>query len=243
MPEGPSIVILKEEAKPFTGKKVIDATGDPRLDISRMLNKKVISFKSWGKHFLICFNDFFVRIHFLLFGSYRINERRDFEPRLSLRFKTGELNFYTNSIRIIEGSPDDIYDWEADVMSDEWNPKKAELKLKENRDTLACDALMDQDTFSGVGNIIKNEVLFRVKVHPEAKTGDLPLKKLRELIKQAAEYSWDFYNWKKVGQLKRNWLIYKKKICPRCHIPVSVRETGKTKRLSHFCNNCQLLYH
>ncbi|HRO68823.1 MAG TPA: hypothetical protein PK951_00545 [Chitinophagaceae bacterium] len=42
---------------------------------------------------------------------------------------------------------------------------------------MVCDALLDQEIFSGVGNIIKNEVLYRIRVHPESLIGDIPLKK------------------------------------------------------------------
>ena len=62
-----------------------------------------------------------------------------------------------------------------------WNPSKAKKKLKEIPDTLVADALLDQNIFAGVGNIIKNEVLWRIKVHPKTKLGDLPTKKLNEL--------------------------------------------------------------
>jgi endonuclease-8 len=85
MPEGPSIVILKELVPPFKGKKVLEVSGNSKMDIQRMAGKKIIDFKSWGKHFLICFKDFTVRIHFMLFGSYRINEEKEAKPRLSLK--------------------------------------------------------------------------------------------------------------------------------------------------------------
>ena len=77
MPEGPSIVILKEEVQQFTGRKVTAVSGNTKkIDLSRLQNKKVHAFKSWGKHFLICFNNFTVRIHFLMFGSYRVNDKK-----------------------------------------------------------------------------------------------------------------------------------------------------------------------
>jgi len=47
-------------------------------------------------------------------------------------------------------------------------------RLRARPDLLACDALLDQDIFSGVGNIIKNEVLHRIRVHPESTVGALP---------------------------------------------------------------------
>jgi endonuclease-8 len=51
---------------------------------------------------------------------------------------------------------------------------KARKKLKAIPKTMICDALLDQQIFSGVGNIIKNEVLYRVKLHPENNISDIP---------------------------------------------------------------------
>ena len=127
MPEGPSIVILKEEVQGFTGQKIVSVAGNSKIDQARLLNQTVISFKSWGKHFLICFDGFTLRIHFLLFGTYRINERKDTPVRLSLVFPNGELNFYTSSIKFLEGNIDTQYDWSADVMNDDWDPKKNKI--------------------------------------------------------------------------------------------------------------------
>ena len=242
MPEGPSIVILKEEATPFAGKKVISATGNAKIDIARMSGKKILAFASWGKHFLICFPGFTVRIHFLLFGTYRINTTKDAAPRLHLQFAQGELNFYTCSIKIIELSPDEIYDWSGDVLNEKWDASKAMAKLRKIPDTLVCDALLNQDIFAGVGNIIKNEVLFRIRVHPQSKVGKLPLKKRKELVKEAVQYSFDFLEWKKTFVLKKHWLAHTKKTCPRCNIPLIKAYLGKTNRRSFFCTNCQMLY-
>src|SRR5215203_2429688 len=154
MPEGPSIAILREQVAPFTGRKVLSVHGNSKLELQRMQGKRVVAFRSWGKHFLICFPKFSARIHLLMFGSYCINERKDKPPRLSLTFTNGELNFYSCALRFLEGDADEHYDWQADVMSDEWNSRVARKKLKGQPDMLVCDALLDQSIFSGVGNII-----------------------------------------------------------------------------------------
>jgi endonuclease-8 len=242
MPEGPSIVILKDAVQQFRKKKIIEVSGNSKLDIQRLQGKTIIDFKSWGKHFLICFKDFAVRIHFMLFGSYRINERKETSSRLSLVFDNGEINFYTCSVQFIEVNLDNIYDWSADVMSTEWSPAKAKKKLKTQPAMLVCDALLDQNIFAGVGNIIKNEVLFRIYVHPESKVGELPPSKLKVLIDEARNYSFDFLEWKKQYVLKKHWLIHTKKICPRCNIPAIKKYMGKTNRRTFFCENCQVLY-
>ncbi len=66
------------------------------------------------------------------------------------------------------------------------------------------------NVFAGVGNIIKNEVLFRIRVHPLSKIGKLPPRKLSELIKQARQYSFDFLEWKKAFVLRKHWLAHNK---------------------------------
>ena len=242
MPEGPSIVILKESVQVFSKKKIIEVSGNSKIGIDRIEGQVIQEFRSWGKHFLICFKTFTVRIHFMLFGSYRINEGKDAVPRLSLKFKNGELNFYACSVKFIEEDLDEVYDWTCDVMSDLWDPKKAKRKIKQSPGVLACDALLDQHVFAGVGNIIKNEVLFRIKVHPESDVTKLPAKKLNELVTEARVYSFQFLEWKKAFVLKKHWLAHTKKICPRDHIPFIKKHLGKTHRRSFYCEQCQSLY-
>ena len=241
--EGPSLVLLKEELQPFVGKKIKRSSGLARIDHASLSGKKIRLFRSWGKHFLIVFDHITLRLHFLMFGSYRINERKETMPRLQLEFSDGqEINFYTTAVKEIGDDLDKVYDWSADVMSDTWNPPKARRKLKKLPELNVGDALLDQDIFSGVGNIIKNEVLFRIRVHPKSTIGALPPRKLTELINEARNYSFDFYEWKKVYQLKKHWLIHTKRKCPRCKIPAFKEYTGVKQRRSFFCNNCQSLY-
>jgi endonuclease-8 len=242
MPEGPSILILKELAEPFKKKKVIAVSGNSKVDKERALGEVVRDFKTWGKHFLICFPDFTIKIHLMLFGSYRINEEREMQPRLTLKFKSGVINFYACSVTILEQSLDEIYDWSADVMSDSWNPKAAKLKLQDSPKMLVCDALLDQNIFAGSGNIIKNEVLFRIKLHPKSKVGALPVRKLNQMIKEVRVYSFNFLEWKKAYVLRQHWLVHTKSICPRCQIPLIREHLGKFQRRTFFCNKCQVLY-
>ncbi|MEO6903201.1 MAG: DNA-formamidopyrimidine glycosylase family protein [Bacteroidia bacterium] len=242
MPEGPSIILVKENTKKFIGKKIVSVSGDSKIDQQRLVNQKIIDIKTCGKHYLICFKGFTLKIHFLMFGSYLVNEKKDRQVRLGLIFSKGELNFYTCAIKYLEGDINDHYDWSADVMNDEWDPKKAKTKLKKQNEMLVCDALLEQDIFSGVGNIIKNEVLYRVRLHPEAVVKDIPSSKLKTLIDESRIYSFEFLNWKRNLDLKRHWLVYTKKNCLRCHLPIIKKYTGVKKRRSFFCEKCQLIY-
>jgi endonuclease-8 len=242
MPEGPSLVILRQQAAAFAGRTIVRVEGNTTIDKHRLAGQRIAALRTWGKHFLVEMPTFSLRVHFLLFGSYRINERKDAPARLSLQFENGELNFYTCSVRLIEEPLDEIYDWRADVMSDAWDPALARKRLRATPDTLVCDALLDQDLFAGVGNIIKNEVLYRIRVHPLSTVGALPAAKLRELVDEARQYSFDFLEWKKAFVLRQHWLAHRKSVCQRCDLPLQKAKLGRTQRQSYFCLGCQRQY-
>lgn len=226
----------------FIGKKVTSASGSSKIDMKRLEGKKLDDILTWGKHLLLCFDGFTIRVHFLMFGTYRVNETKEAVPRLAMKFGKEELNFYTCAVKMIEEPLDDIYDWKADVMTDAWDPKAARKKLKAEPDTLVTDALLDQEIFSGVGNIIKNEVLFRIKVHPESTVGALPPRKLTEMINEASNYAFDFLKWKREFTLRQHWLAHTKRTCPRDGAKIHKEYLGKTNRRTFFCEECQKRY-
>jgi endonuclease-8 len=242
MPEGPSIVILKELTQQFAGKKVLEVTGNTKENKERLLNQKITFIKSWGKHFLIGFKGFTVRIHLMMFGSYTINEQKDREERLGLKFKDSRLYLYTCAVKFIEDDINDTYDWSGDIMSPTWDVGKARKKLKAQPDMLVCDALLNQNIFAGLGNIIKCEVMWRVRLHPLNEVGNLPASKLKALINETSNYAFDFLKRKKEFTLKKHWDIYTQKICPRCKIPSLNEHLGKTNRRTFYCTHCQLIY-
>ena len=123
-----------------------------------------------------------------------------------------------------------------------WDAAQAIKKLKVIPKAMVCDALLDQDIFAGVGNIIKNEVLFITEVNPKSIIGNIPAKKIKEIVTVAREYSFDFLKWKKAFELRKHWLAYSKTICPRCDIRFKREQLGVTHRRTFFCTNCQVLY-
>lgn len=95
MPEEPSLVILKEQIYALNSKQkeMLGVTRNTKIDKDRMLNKRVVDSKSCGKRFLICFEDFSLRIYSLIFESYRINERKDSPVRL----RNGKMSMYSKN--------------------------------------------------------------------------------------------------------------------------------------------------
>jgi endonuclease-8 len=244
MPEGPSIVLLKEAAMPFKGRRVMAVAGNSSQPIERIRNRVLRDVRSWGKQFVLDFGGFWIRIHFGLFGSWRIDEERDRPPRLRLEFSRGQsLAFFGCSVKLVEGDVDSHYDWSVDVMDPGWDPAAARARLRRTPGELVADVLLDQDIFSGVGNIIKNEVLHRIRVHPESRVGALPARKLAQLVDEARGYSFDFLEWKRAFVLRKHWQVHAKTTCPRDGTPLSYRKhLGKRQRRAFWCDTCQRLY-
>ena len=245
MPEGPSIFILKELLIPlFKKKKIISAFGNAKIEINQLVGKRITNIRSWGKQLLIFTEEHVIRIHLLMFGTYSIDEEKRPQRSLRLALETTDhiAYFYTCSVRILSTDEVKAYDWEADVLSNKWDPLGARKKLKAVPQTMVCEALLDQQIFSGVGNIIKNEVLYRIKLHPENSIRNIPPLKLSALIREARKYSFDFLKWKKEYTLKKHWLAHTKKTCLRCDLPINKKYCGKTKRRTFFCIGCQIKY-
>lgn len=244
MPEGPSIILMKENLLQFVGHKVTEASGNAKFDKEPFMGQILREIRTFGKQTYLIFEKSAIRIHLLMFGSYSINEQTkpDKSLRLALLFSSEGMYFYTCSVKTVELEFLSTIDWEADVMSDLWNPEKAEKKLKAHPQMMVCDALMDQNIFSGVGNIIKNEVLFRIGVQPESLMGNLPAKKRKELIAEARNYSFEFLEWKREFTLKKHWQVHTKSTCPICGQKLTNKQTGKGKRRSFFCEKDQRLY-
>lgn len=82
MPEGSSLIIVKENISPFIVSKIIAANGHADIDYSLLEKKKITSIQTWGKRIFICLKDINIEIHLRMFGSYLINERK---PKINVR--------------------------------------------------------------------------------------------------------------------------------------------------------------
>src|ERR1700761_3156340 len=209
MPEGPSIVILKDQLKPFKNRRVTDASGYAKnVDADMLKGNTVTGVKTWGKQLLISFKGFTIRVHMGLFGSYKINSRGKRNASLHLQFGDEEVNFYISHIKVIKGPLSKVYDWSADIMSKKWDTGKAIEKLKAKQQRMICDALLDQEIFAGSGNIIKNESLFRARIHPESLCGNIPDEKLKDLAKEVVLFSKEFLKYGKTHHLGEHLEAY-----------------------------------
>lgn len=229
----------------FEGDTVLSASGSAKITMDDLAGQEIGRIFTIGKLLFLELERISIKIHFLMFGSYRIDEKREgMKPRLSLRCESGEVHFYNCAIRTIAN--EDVaqqFDEELDIISPRWRPGKVLALASSQEKELICDVLMDQNIFAGVGNIIKNEALFQVLVHPLSVVGKIPPEKLEQLSQETRTFSQQFYETRKNGQRMGDiQQIYRKRQCPICRGKVTTQKTGHRRRRSHFCSRCQVLY-
>ena len=249
--EGPSLFLAAEQLSPFTSQTIIAVAGNTKAGKERLQSKEVLSIFSWAKQLIFQFDSFALRIHFLLYGNFEaiVNKKvvtgdyqRTYNPRLVLKFKNGEIKMFGCSVKFLENkNARDFYDFTRDIMAPEWDALQALKSLKKFSNTQIADALMDQEIFGGVGNIIKNEILFITRTHPRQLIKEIPQKKLKGIVSEARDFSRKFYEWRKDFKLKANLQIYRKSICPNCGQKITREKTGERLRISFYCPRDQKL--
>jgi endonuclease VIII len=247
--EGPSLFLAVQQLKPFKKRVVLEATGNTRIDKARFVGREVKDIFAWGKHLVFQFDEFAARFHFLLWGNFEAevegkyvtgDYRRARVPRLAFKFDNGKFESFSCSVRFVETrNAKRDYDFTTDIMSPKWDGAAALKKMKARPKEQIGDILLDQHVFTGVGNIIKNEVLSLTRTHPETRIGKLSDRKLKAIIAEARAFSKRFYQWRKVFMLKKNLTAYGKSACPHCGGKIRRKKTGKWERWSHICPACQ----
>jgi endonuclease VIII len=248
--EGPSLYLAARQLKPFRGKTVLSVSGNTKIEKDRLLGKTIKTIFAWGKHLVLQFDEFALRTHFLLFVAFEAevngstltgDYKRSYTPRLQLDFENGNIKMFNCSVLFLETrNAKASYDFTIDIMSPKWDSDKAFETISSKPGAEIADILLDQNIFAGVGNIIKNEVLWRVRIHPATKIKDIPASDVHQLIAETKKFSLLFYKWRKVFLLRKHLDIYQKSICPRCGAGVKREKTGKRNRISHFCPFCQV---
>src|SRR4029078_6278526 len=137
--EGPLIPPAADMLRPFLGRKVGTVTGNSRIGIERFRGKTVRDIFAWGKHLVFQFDTFALRVHFMLWGTFAAtvkgtsvtgDYRRSGPPRLVLDFANGEITISRASLKFIENADARCdYDFTADIMSGQWDPKAAFRKV------------------------------------------------------------------------------------------------------------------
>ncbi|XP_073529030.1 endonuclease 8-like 2 [Phyllobates terribilis] len=189
-----------------------------------------------------------LRFHFGLYGSVRVNELarakqgnkrgdwKDPTPRLILHFNSGGFLVFYNC-RILSCSSPRV-EPTCDILSLDFDKEKALRALSAPRPV--CVTLMDQRYFSGVGNIIKNEILYLAQVHPLSLGSLLPADTLRAIIDHAVSFTARWLQ-SKIQRDPLHYQIYMKELCQKGHklVKEKIGPPRGLQRLTWYCPTCQ----
>lgn len=241
MPEGPSILLLRNQLLPFKGKIVKKAGGYGKMPTAWLQNKKLADILTWGKHLLFVFANGTVRVHLGLFGEILVNETKKVNPSFFLHFAGGQINGYVVRAQRLDKPLKEIYDWRVDILSPKFDPAYVKKLLKEQASRTIDDVLMNQDIFSGVGNKIRNEALYRAAIHPKSITGKIPAARITALINAVVKYAKVFYNnLQKTGE-NNSFQVYQQEYAADGS-EVTMVVLPKSKRKLYYSEHRQKLY-
>ena len=112
-----------------------------------------------------------------------------------------------------------------------------EAILEKRLTAMVCDAILDQDRFPGVGNIIKIEGLHKAGVHPRRLVEKLTREELKRVITECRAYA---MGWLSTGRAPTKQ-VYNRTKCGSCKTGrVRMVKMGKDlSRVTFWCENCQ----
>lgn len=189
-----------------------------------------------------------LQVRFGLFGSIWVNEFsrakkpnkrgdwRDPIPRLVLHFDSGGFLAFYNCQMSWSSFP--MIKLNSDILSETFHRGQALEALGQAQPV--CYTLLDQRYFSGLGNIIKNEALYRAGIHPLALGSLLSPPQLEVLVDHVVEFSADWLQGKFQGR-QQHPQIYQKEQCPAGHqvMKEAFGPPGGFQRLTWWCPQCQ----
>ena len=133
-----------------------------------------------------------------------------------------------------------MYDWRTDVLSKDFDAAYVKTLLKEQSEKTIDDVLMDQNIFTGVGNIIRNEALYLAGIHPQSITGKIPSAKITKLIKETVKYAHHWYQLMENGK-RLSFSVYRQEYAADGS-EVTMKILTRSKRKIFFSEHAQKLY-
>jgi len=250
MTEGPTarLKAMQIETK-FKGKllqNIFVRSKRLHVEATLLIGKKLEKATSFGKNILLYFNGYIIRIHLMMYGSIRF-EKEYSKPfcqvRLALFFPKDNLVIYNAPIIEIDEAKrmeEWLYkNYGIDPLTN-WDEKKIIRLILNEKERKIGDLLLDQKIFNGIGNILRNEILFRAAVCPERKVRELSMEEIEKITEYTEFLCKEFLELKKKGKgIKRMLLVYNKKFCPKCGAKLIFYKQEPNKRKTFYCPICQ----
>lgn len=253
MPEGDTLVLTANGLRPWlVGKSVTAASArQPGPRVEQVVGAEVTAVVAEGKNLLLRFsNGLEIRTHLRMRGSwhrYRPGERWRLAPsraRLTLEVPGSVcVCFDAPVVELFEQRTEGLHPSLARLGPDLLKPPvDVDEAIRRLRDPSRAameigPALLDQRALAGIGNEVRNEVLWQAGVSPWRRVADVDDATLRDLVDRAIVVLREG-----VATGRRPRHVYRRaaRPCPRCGSIIRVEHQGiDLPRLTFWCATCQ----
>jgi endonuclease-8 len=254
MAEGPLAHYYAELLKrTLAGKKVEIEVRSRKLNPEELglQGLHVTDVQAHGKQVRIYLSDQRIfLVHLMMWGSWRVYrqgaewDKPRPRARLLLRTKTHEaVAFSAPIVRLLSG--EELANnpvWGTlgpDPLRPDFSEAEVLRRFEQHASEEIGEVLLNQRVIAGIGNILKNEILFRAGIHPRRQVSSLSTVERINILQVSVELCGLWL--REIGSKKRSsWtLIYRKsgRPCPNCGSRIYFfRQAG---RITYACPGCQ----
>jgi endonuclease VIII len=254
MPEGDTIHYAANRIRPVLEGHVPDElrTPHPRFAMDRwperLAGQKVRSVDAYGKHLFLRFEgDLTIHSHLRMTGSWRVldaDRRPSRNAWLVIRkgskqvvqFKGPVLELMTDSRTRIDQR---IAGLGPDILAETFDYERFLRRLREDDPTRPIgDAVLDQRTVAGIGNLWKAEACWEAQIDPWRRTGEVSDDEARAIVDAARPR---MQVSARGGFHQRKDQVYNRagRPCPRCGTTIAARGMWEDNRTTFWCPGCQ----
>jgi endonuclease VIII len=260
MPEGDTIHYAANRIRPVLAGAVPDAISTPRGGRGgvgrdrwpeRLAGREVEAVTAHGKHLFLRFaGDLTIHSHLRMTGAWRVHPdgaRWSRAPRRAwlvlikddksvVQFDGPVLELLTETRRRFDRR---LAMLGPDLIKDDFDEAAFLTRLREDDPTRGIgDALLDQRTIAGIGNLWKVESCHLAQVDPWRPVGDVSDEEALAIVHAARPRMQQ----SALDGMQDRWrVIYNKagRPCPRCRETILSRGQGDDNRITYWCPGCQ----
>jgi endonuclease-8 len=243
MPEGDALHRAARRLQVLVGERVEVETPHPRARVTRVAERldgrKLLGVEAVGKNLLLRFEDGLVlRSHLRMRGRWQVLPRdgtRRGMPWLVIRGAESEAVLWNGPVLELDDSR--VRRLGPDILADPPDLAAMVTRLRgADPQTAIGEALLDQRLVAGIGNLWRAEALWRARISPWRRLGELQDQELLTTLSEAARLMRGSLD----SGLKVR-AVYRQagRPCRRCGSEISSRGQGDQNRIAYWCPECQ----
>jgi endonuclease-8 len=272
VPEGDTIHRLADKLRgALEGQRITSVkTAVAEVRERHLEGATVIAVTARGKNLLIGLsNGLTLHTHMMMNGVWHVYRRGErwrapsFRLRIALETETVEaVCFGAPVVRLLrtdrlEADPR-LGKLGPDLADADFDAAEAARRVASLPDRSIAEALLDQRSVAGIGNVLKSEVLFLAKVHPMTRAGSVEADVLAHILTIARELMEKnvavgksgrhlvpgrvtrFTSRSLLGRGGELWVYERRgEKCLVCATPIEMARQGEDNRSTYWCPQCQ----